>query len=149
MHDHYVTRADGNRIKLIPQPPNRGLIYDRNGILLAENRPIHSVELIPEQVKNIPEMLAEIAKLIEISPERQQEFLKEVKYHRRFVSIAVKEHLTEEEVAIIAVNQHRLPGVTLEARLTRHYPYGELFTHAIGYIGKINAKELDKLEEDE
>ncbi|MDF3126838.1 penicillin-binding protein 2 [Rheinheimera sp. 1928-s] len=147
MHDHYVTRADGNRIKLIPQPPNRGLIYDRNGILLAENRPIHSVELIPEQVKNIPETLAEIAKLIEITPERQQEFLKEVKYHRRFVSIAVKEHLTEQEVAIIAVNQHRLEGVTLEARLTRHYPYGELFTHAIGYIGKINAKELEKLEE--
>lgn len=147
MHDHYVTRADGNRIKLIPQPPNRGLIYDRNGILLAENRPIHSVELIPEQVKNIPETLAEISRLIEITPERQQEFLKEVKYHRRFVSIAVKEHLTEQEVAIIAVNQHRLPGVTLEARLTRHYPYGELFTHAIGYIGKINTKELEKLEE--
>ncbi|MCA1931442.1 penicillin-binding protein 2 [Rheinheimera sp.] len=148
MHEHYMTRADGNRIKLIPQPPNRGLIYDRNGILLAENRPIHSVELIPEQVKNIPETLAELARLIEISPERQQEFLKEVKYHRRFVSIAVKEHLTEKEVAIIAVNQHRLPGVTLEARLTRHYPFGELFTHALGYIGKINAKELAKLEEE-
>jgi len=148
MHEHYMTRADGNRIKLIPQPPNRGLIYDRNGILLAENRPIHSVELIPEQVKNIAETLAEIARLIEITPERQQEFLKEVKYHRRFVSIAVKEHLTEQEVAIIAVNQHRLPGVTLEARLTRHYPFGELFTHALGYIGKINAKELAKLEED-
>ncbi|WP_233011123.1 penicillin-binding protein 2 [Rheinheimera faecalis] len=148
MHEHYMTRADGNRIKLIPQPPNRGLIYDRNGILLAENRPIHSVELIPEQVKNIPETLAEIARLIEISPERQKEFLKEVKYHRRFVSIAVKEHLTEQEVAIIAVNQHRLTGVTLEARLTRHYPFGELFTHALGYIGKINAKELAKLEED-
>ena len=118
MHEHYMTRADGNRIKLIPQPPNRGLIYDRNGILLAENRPIHSVELVPEQVKNIPETLAEIARLIEITPERQQEFLKEVKYHRRFVSIAIKEHLTEQEVAIIAVNQHRLPGVTLEARLT-------------------------------
>jgi len=148
MHEHYMTRADGNRIKLIPQPPNRGLIYDRNGILLAENRPIHSVELIPEQVKNIPETLAEIARLIEITPERQQEFLKEVKYHRRFVSIAVKEHLTEQEVAIIAVNQHRLTGVTLEARLTRHYPFGELFTHALGYIGKINAKELARLEED-
>ncbi len=148
MHEHYMTRADGNRIKLIPQPPNRGLIYDRNGILLAENRPIHSVELIPEQVKNIPETLAEIARLIEITPERQQEFLKEVKHHRRFVSIAVKEHLTEQEVAIIAVNQHRLAGVTLEARLTRHYPFGELFTHALGYIGKINAKELTKLEED-
>ncbi len=146
MHEHYMTRADGNRIKLIPQPPNRGLIYDRNGILLAENRPIHSVELIPEQVKNIPETVAEIARLIEITPERQQEFLKEVKYHRRFASIAVKEHLTEQEVAIIAVNQHRLPGVALEARLTRHYPYGELFTHAIGYIGKINAKELARLE---
>ena len=148
MHDHYVTRADGNRIKLIPQPPNRGLIYDRNGVLLAENRPIHSVELVPEQVKDIKATVAELAKLIEITPEQQDEFLKEVRHHRRFASIAVKEHLTDQEVAIIAVNQHRFPGVTLEARLTRHYPYGDLFTHAIGYIGKINAKELDKLDAD-
>ncbi|WP_337840855.1 penicillin-binding protein 2 [Rheinheimera sp.] len=148
MHEHYVTRADGNRIKLIPQPPNRGLIYDRNGVLLAENRPIHSVELVPEQVEDIKATVAQLAKLIEITPEQQEEFLKEVRHHRRFASIAVKEHLTDQEVAIIAVNQHRFPGVTLEARLTRHYPYGDLFTHAIGYIGKINAKELDKLEAD-
>ncbi|WP_337878707.1 penicillin-binding protein 2 [Rheinheimera sp.] len=148
MHEHYVTRADGNRIKLIPQPPNRGLIYDRNGVLLAENRPIHSVELVPEQVADIKATVSELAKLIEITPEQQEEFLKEVRHHRRFASIAVKEHLTDQEVAIIAVNQHRFPGVTLEARLTRHYPYGDLFTHAIGYIGKINAKELDKLEAD-
>jgi len=148
MHEHYVTRADGNRIKLVPQPPNRGLIYDRNGVLLAENRPIHSVELVPEQVSDIAGTLAELAKLIEITPEQQQEFLKDVKHHRRFASIAIKEQLTDQEVAIIAVNQHRFPGVTLEARLTRYYPYGDLFTHAIGYIGKINAKELDKLEQD-
>lgn len=148
MHDHYATRADGNRIKLIPQPPNRGLIYDRNGVLLAENRPIHSVELVPEQVKDIKATVAELATLIDISEEQQAEFFKDVKRQRRFSSIALKEHLTEQEVAIIAVNQHRFTGVTLEARLTRHYPYGDLFTHAIGYIGKINAKELQKLKDD-
>lgn len=143
----YQTRSEGNRIKVVPLAPNRGLITDRNGILLAENRPVFSLELVPEQVEDMTATLAELASLISISEEQQQSFLKEVRQQRRFNSIALKEQLNDEEVAIIAVNQHRFPGVTVEARLSRHYPFGNLFTHALGYIGRINANDLKRLED--
>lgn len=145
-YEEYSTRADGNRIKLVPISPNRGMIFDRNGVLLAENSPVNSLELIPEQVNDLQGTVKELASLIEIDEETQQRFFKEVKQQRRFKSIALKEHLTEQEVAILAVHLHRLDGVTLDARLTRHYPYGDLFTHAIGYIAKINEKEFKALE---
>lgn len=148
-YHEYQTRSEGNRIKVVPIAPNRGLIYDRNGILLAENTPVHSVEIIPEQIENLEQTLAELAELIDISPEQQQSFLREVRQQRRFNSIAVKERLTEQEVAILAVNQHRFPGVTLEARLSRTYPFGDLFTHALGYIGRINSNDLQRLREQE
>lgn len=143
----YQTRSEGNRIKVVPLAPNRGLITDRNGILLAENRPVFSLELVPEQVEDMTATLAELASLISISEEQQQSFLKEVRQQRRFNSIALKEQLNDEEVAIIAVNQHRFPGVTVEARLSRHYPFGNLFTHALGYIGRINTNDLKRLED--
>jgi penicillin-binding protein 2 len=143
----YQTRSEGNRIKVVPLAPNRGLITDRNGILLAENRPVFSLELVPEQVEDMTATLSELASLISISEEQQQSFLKEVRQQRRFNSIALKEQLNDEEVAIIAVNQHRFPGVTVEARLSRHYPFGNLFTHALGYIGRINTNDLKRLED--
>lgn len=146
-YEEYSTRADGNRIKLVPLSPNRGMIFDRNGVLLAENSPVHSLELIPEQVEDLAATVAELAKLIAIDEEQQQAFFKEVKQQRRFKSIALKEHLTEKEVAVLAVHLHQFHGVTLEARLTRNYPYGDLLTHALGYIGKINEKEYKQLEE--
>src|SRR5690606_34921129 len=135
-------------IKVVPLAPNRGLIYDRSGILLAENRPVFSLELVPEQISDMTATLAQLAELIELSPAQQDNFLKQVKAQRRFNSIALKEQLTDSEVAILAVNQHRFQGVTVEARLSRHYPFGDLFTHAIGYIGKINTRELQQLEAD-
>lgn len=146
--EEYSTRADGNRIKLLPLSPNRGMIFDRKGHLLAENAPVHSVEIVPEQVEDLPATVAAIAAIIDISPEQQESFLKEVKSQRRFKSIALKELLTDSEVAKIAVHLHRWKGVSLEARLTRFYPYGDLLTHALGYIGKINEKEYKKLDED-
>lgn len=145
----YQTRSEGNRIKVVPLAPNRGLITDRNGILLAENRPVFSLELVPEQVEDMAATLAELATLIPISDELQQSFLKEVRQQRRFNSIALKEQLNDQEVAIISVNQHRFPGVTVEARLSRHYPFGNLFTHALGYIGRINANDLKRLEDND
>lgn len=148
-YHEYQTRSEGNRIKVVPLAPNRGLIYDRNGILLAENTPVHSLEIIPEQVANLEKTLTELAELIEITPEQQQSFLQDVRRQRRFNSIALKEQLTEQEVAILAVNQHRFPGVTLEARLSRTYPFGDLFTHSIGYIGRINNNDLQRLREQE
>ncbi len=146
-YEEYSTRADGNRIKLVPLSPNRGMIFDRNGILLAENSPVHSLELIPEQVADLPATVAALSKLITIDDETLQHFFKDVKKQRRFKSISLKEHLTEQEVAILAVHLHQFPGVTLEARLTRNYPYGDLLTHALGYIGKINEKEYLALQE--
>lgn len=143
----YQTRSEGNRIKVVPLAPNRGMITDRNGILLAENRPVFSLELVPEQVENMTETLAELAQLIEIPDELQQSFLRDVRQQRRFNSIALKEQLNDEEVAIISVNLHRFPGATVEARLSRHYPFGNLFTHALGYIGRINTNDLKRLEE--
>ncbi len=146
-YEEYSTRADGNRIKLVPLAPNRGMVFDRRGVLLAENSPVHSLELIPEQVKDLPATVKALSELIEISAEQQADFLKEVKGQRRFKSIALREQLTEQEVAILAVHLHKFRGVTLEARLTRNYPYGDLFTHALGYIGKINEKEFKILDE--
>lgn len=146
-HEEYSTRANDNRIKLVPLSPNRGLIFDRRGTLLAENAPVHSVELIPEQVDDLQATVAQLADIIEIPAELQQDFFKEVKAQRRFKSIALKEQLTDQEVARISVHLHKLKGVTLEARLTRHYPYGDLLTHALGYIGKINEKEFRQLDE--
>ncbi len=147
-YQDYQTRSEGNRIKVVPMAPNRGLIYDRSGILLAENRPVFSLELVPEQIADMSETLAELARLIDISNEQTEAFLKQVKAQRRFNSIALKEQLNDTEVAILAANQYRFPGVTVEARLTRHYPFGDLFTHALGYIGKINTRELQQLDSD-
>ncbi|WP_207903136.1 penicillin-binding protein 2 [Rheinheimera sp. D18] len=147
-YQDYQTRSEDNRIKVVPMAPNRGLIFDRSGILLAENRPVFSLELVPEQIKDMPSTLAAIAELIELNPEQTASFLKQVKAQRRFNSIALKEQLNDTEVAIIAANQHRFPGVSVEARLSRHYPFGNLFTHALGYIGKINVRELQQLEAD-
>ncbi|WP_215395700.1 penicillin-binding protein 2 [Rheinheimera oceanensis] len=147
-YQDYQTRSEGNRIKVVPLAPNRGLIYDRSGILLAENRPVFSLELIPEQINDMAATLAELATLIEFTTEQQDAFLKQVRAQRRFNSIALKEQLDDQEVAILAANQHRFPGVTVEARLSRHYPFGDLFTHALGYIGKINTRELQQLELD-
>uniref|UniRef100_A0A486XLK2 Peptidoglycan D,D-transpeptidase MrdA n=1 Tax=Rheinheimera sp. BAL341 TaxID=1708203 RepID=A0A486XLK2_9GAMM len=147
-YQDYQTRSEGNRIKVVPMAPNRGLIYDRSGILLAENRPVFSVELVPEQISDMAHTLAELSALIELTDEQREDFLQQVKAQRRFNSIALKEQLTDSEVAILAANQYRLPGVTVEARLSRHYPFGDLFTHSIGYIGKINSRELQQLDED-
>ncbi|MCS4307999.1 penicillin-binding protein 2 [Rheinheimera pacifica] len=147
-YQDYQTRSEGNRIKVVPLAPNRGLIYDRSGILLAENRPVFSLELIPEQINDMAATLAELATLIEFTAEQQDAFLKQVRAQRRFNSISLKEQLNDQEVAVLAANQHRFPGVTVEARLSRHYPFGDLFTHALGYIGKINSRELQQLELD-
>lgn len=147
-YQDYQTRSEGNRIKVVPMAPNRGLIYDRTGILLAENKPVFSLELVPEQISDMAGTLEKLASLIEISDEQKDSFLKQVKAQRRFNSIALKEQLNDTEVAILAANQHLFPGVTVEARLSRNYPFGDLFTHALGYIGKINTRELQQLDTD-
>jgi penicillin-binding protein 2 len=142
----YTTRSNDNRIRITPVAPSRGLIYDRNGVLLAENQPVYSLELVPEKVKNVPEVLERLSQVIPLSDEEQQDFLEALKYHRRFKPLTLKNNLTEAEVAAFSVNQHHFPGVRVEAGLKRFYPHGELLTHVLGFVGKINAKDRAALE---
>lgn len=145
-YDTYQTRSNDNRIKLIPVAPNRGLIYDRNGVLLAENRPVYNLEVVPEDVKNLAQSLVEISQLIHITEAQKSKFLKDIRKQRRFKSQVLKARLNEQEVAIFSVNQHKYPGFSIEARLARHYPFGDTLTHALGYVAKLNKKELSELE---
>lgn len=145
-HEMYQTRSNDNRISVRPIAPNRGLIFDRNGVLLAENRPTYSLEVVPEKTGKLDPMLGKLATIIELSEEQQNKFVKSAKRQRRFKSLTLKDNLTEAEVAKFSVHQHKFPGVSIEARLTRFYPYGEALTHALGYVGKINKKELNTIE---
>ncbi|KTF14720.1 penicillin-binding protein 2 [Pseudoalteromonas sp. H105] len=145
-HQDYQTRSNDNRIKVIPIAPNRGLIYDRNGVLLAENKPVYNLEVIPEDVKNLDNSLTAISQLITISEQQKNDFLDDIKHNRRFKSQVLKARLNESEVAKFSVNQHKFPGFSIEARLARYYPYADTLTHALGYVAKLNKKELAKLE---
>jgi penicillin-binding protein 2 len=145
-HEHYSTLSEDNRFTLMPLPPTRGLIYDRNGILLAQNVPTFTLELTPEHIDNITTTLATLEKLITVTAEDKKRFFKLAKKKRRFDGIPLRFRLSDEEVAKIAVNQFRLPGVNISAELTRHYPHGELASHAIGYVARISEDDLKNLD---
>ncbi len=147
-HDDYQTRSNDNRIKVVPVAPPRGLIFDRNGVLLAENRPVFSLEIIPDQVDDLPAMVDELIALLKLDAEEKDRFLKEVKRHRRFQPVALAEQLTEEQVALFSVNQHRYQGASIEAYLKRFYPYADTLTHTLGYVARINTTDLKKLEDE-
>ncbi|MBB1280357.1 penicillin-binding protein 2 [Pseudoalteromonas sp. SR41-1] len=148
-HQDYQTRSNDNRIKVIPIAPNRGLIYDRNGVLLAENKPVYNLEVIPEEVDDLDESLEQISKIIAITEQDKQDFLKDIRHTRRFKSQVLKARLDETEVAKFSVNQHKFPGFSIEARLARYYPFGDTLTHALGYVAKLNRKELNQLEQED
>lgn len=145
--EDYQTRSNGNRIKVLPIAPNRGLIYDRNGILLAENRPVFSLEVIPEEVEDIDKTLADLTALMGITSDELERFQSSLKGTRRFKPVALRTQLTEEEVALFSASKHKFPGVQIEARLARHYPHKETLTHALGYVARINKRDLQKLVE--
>ena len=146
-HDDYQTRSNDNRIKIVPVAPPRGLIFDRNGELLAENRPVFSLEIIPEQVDDLPKMLDDLIVLLKLDPSLKEDFLKEVQRHRRFNPITLADQLDEVQVATFSVNQFKYPGASIEAYLKRFYPFGDTFTHALGYVARINTTDLKKLDE--
>lgn len=145
-HDVYTTLSKKNWLDIVPIEPTRGLIYDRNGILLAENIPVFSLDILPYKINNIPQMLAEISKIIPLSDTEIAQFHKELKQHRRFDEIPLKLRLTENEVARFYENQYRFPGALIKARLIRHYPLGSTFSHVLGYVGRINLDELDDID---
>ncbi len=145
-HQHYTTLSQKNRLKIVPLPPTRGLIYDRNGLLLAKNIPSFSLELIPEQIKDIDDTLIRLNKLIPISDSDRKHFRRLVKQKRRFQSIPLRYRLTEEEVARFSVNRHLFKGASIQARLIRYYPFGEAGVHTIGYVGRIDTRELQRID---
>jgi penicillin-binding protein 2 len=145
-YDRYAAMSEDNRVHLQPVAPTRGLIYDRNGVLLAENRPSYSVTVLKEEVKDLEGTLGILEQLIPLSASELERFHKRYRQRRRpFETVPVRFRLTEPEIARIAVNYHRLPGVQVEADLIRYYPYGEAVVHALGYVGRINEAELQRM----
>ncbi len=145
-HEHFSTLSENNRVNIMPMPPTRGLIYDRNGVLLAQNLPAFSLEVIPEQVKDMDRTLAALAQLITIGEDDIEQFKKRLDQKHPYEAIPLRLRLSEEEVARFAVNRHRFPGVDVGARLARDYPLGELAVHAMGYVGRINEADLKVLD---
>ncbi|ALO35226.1 penicillin-binding protein 2 [Colwellia sp. MT41] len=145
--EKYQTRSNSNRIKLLPVAPNRGLIYDRNGVLLADNKPVYSLEVIAEDVDDIKASIAQVSLLLNISADRQTKFFKSMKRKRRFKPVELHSRLSDQQVALFSVNQHKYPGIFVNARLKRYYPFADLTTHTLGYVARINRKDLNKLEQ--
>jgi penicillin-binding protein 2 len=143
----YQTLALQNQMNVIPIAPPRGVVLDRNGVLLAENIPVYVLEIIPEHVKNIKKTIARLRELIpSISDEDIESFNRSRQQKRSFVPIPIKVKLTQEEVALFATNQHRFSGVSIKARLMRYYPHGEITAHTVGYVGRMNLQELQQAD---
>jgi len=149
MYQDYRTLSNQNRIKIVPLPPNRGLIYDRNNVILAENRSVFSLEIIPERVKNIDLVLEDIQQVLtKITDDHIDDFKQRLKSSRRFEQVTLFSGLDDIDKALIAVNLHKYPGVSIEARIQRYYPFGETMVHMLGYVGRINDRELATIDSD-
>lgn len=146
-YEAYSTQSERNRVQLQPLPPKRGLIYDRNGVLLAENRPSFILSVVRERVADLDHTLAKLQLLLPVSKADIEKFRKKLPRSRPYEAVPLRFRLTEEERARLAVNRHSLPGVVVDAQLQRHYPYGELFSHSLGYVGRINEQESWDLDE--
>ncbi|MEE4639156.1 MAG: penicillin-binding protein 2 [Wenzhouxiangella sp.] len=144
-HELYASRADDNRIKLQALPPNRGLILDRRGRVLAENVPAYRLVIVPERTPTLSETLDELSVLVEVSAAEFERFERQRQRSRRFEALTLKASLSEEEVSRLAIHRHRLPGVDIEPYLTRHYPHGPDLAHVIGYVGRIDQRDLQRL----
>jgi penicillin-binding protein 2 len=148
-HQDYITNSNNNRIHIRPVPPPRGLIFDRHGQLLADNRPTFTLNIIADRTDTVDELLNQLRSLITISERDLSRFKKGVKRGKSFDPIPLKYGLTEQERAILAVNSHLLPGAEVSAQLTRFYPSRDLFTHVIGYVGRINEQDSQRINLDD
>lgn len=145
-HTLYTTLSKKNWLDLVPVEPTRGLIYDRNGVLLAENIPVFSLDIIPDKIENMAQTLSEISKILPLTDLEIAQFQKQLKQHRRFDEIPLKLKLTEDEVAKFSEHQYHFKGALIKARLMRYYPLGPSFIHVLGYVGRINAQELNQID---
>lgn len=146
-HAHFVQRAENNRISLVPTAPNRGLILDRNDRILAENYSAYTLELTRSQTRDLEATLAEVGKLIEITPGQLRRFRRLLAESHEFETVPLKSKLTDEEVAVLAAHRYRLPGVEVKARLFRNYQAGPGMAHVLGFIGRINDRDIKNLRE--
>lgn len=145
-HAHYDTLAESNRIAIAPVVPNRGLILDRNGVELAHNYSAYTLEITPAKVRNLEALLDELATVVDIAPKDRKRFRKLLEESKNFESLPIRSRLSDEEVARFSVNRYRFPGVEIKARLFRRYPHHDLTAHIVGYIGRINTKDVEMLE---
>jgi penicillin-binding protein 2 len=146
-HDYYSGRALSNRISLVPTAPNRGLILDRNGRILAENYSAYTLEVTQAHTHDLESTLAEVGKLIEITPGQLRRFRRLLSESHEFETVPLKSKLTDEEVAVLAANRYRLPGIEVKARLFRNYQAGPGMAHVVGFIGRINDRDIKRLRE--
>ncbi len=147
-YEHFATLAQNNSISLVPVQPNRGLIMDRNGVVLAQNHAAYTLEITPAKMDDMEATIKALGSMVEITPRDDRRFRKFLAESKEFEPVPLKLKLTEEEAARIAANAWRFPGVEVKARLFRDYPYKELTSHVLGYIGRINQRDQQKLEEE-
>lgn len=145
-HQRFDVLSKDNRVRLLPVPPVRGQIYDRNGKVLAENIPVFTLEVLPSDVRNMDALLHELAKIIELSPNEIKKFKSQIRARPDFESQTLKVNLSEQEVARFLVNRHRFDGAEVQPRLQRYYPYGGELVHVLGYVGRINRAEADSID---
>ena len=148
-HDYYTTRAEDNRISLVPIPPNRGVIVDRNEKVMARNYTAFTLEITPAKVENLEATIEAVSSLVDIQPKDRRRFKKLLEEGKSFESLPIRTRLSDEEVARFAANRYRFPGVEVKARLFRQYPLGPIAAHVIGYINRINTNDLKAIEEKE
>jgi len=146
--EHYTTLAESNRISVLPIAPHRGVIVDRNGIMLAHNYSAYTLEITPNKVEDLESTINALAAIVEITPRDRRRFKKLLGESKRFESLPIRNRLTDDEIARFAANRYRLPGVEAKARLFRKYPQGDMFSHVIGHIGRINTREIEQLSDD-
>ena len=145
-HQDLVTQSDNNRVHMRPNPPARGVIYDRNGEMLADNQSVSNLTIIRERSNDLEKLIENIGTLVPLSESDVTRFYKRLKRRRPFEQTPIKFNLSEEEQAILAVNEHRLDGVKVSARLSRFYPKRDLFAHVVGYVGRINEREISLID---
>jgi penicillin-binding protein 2 len=146
-HDTYAAKAEDNRISIVPIAPNRGLILDRNGVVLARNYSAYTLEIFPAKVRDLEGVIQELEAVVEIQPKDRARFRKLLAEARNAESLPIRTRLSDEEVARFAANRYRFQGVDIKARLFRQYPHGEIASHVVGYIGRINPADQEKLAE--
>ena len=147
-HGELYTLAEANRISIVPVVPNRGIIVDRNGIVLAHNYSAYTLEVQPARIANLESLIDEVATLVEITPRDRRRFKRLLEESKSVGSLPIRTRLSDEEIARFAAHRYRFPGVEINARLFRQYPQGEIFSHVVGHIGRINQREVEQLEAD-